>query len=470
MEPVSRRDCLLAALVAGLWGFNFVVIDWGMGDVPPLLFVAVRFLAVLVPAVFLLAATGRAVAHDPGGRGLHVAGPVRAALLAMAAGMPAGLAGLVLQAQVVLHDPDRRGRPARAADPRAGASASCSARSGWSSSGSVAAATSRCSRSACACSPRCRGRSATWSPARPGCRAGCRSRSGRRSSCRCRWRCSRSRSTGPTAFADAAAAFGWEAALSTAYTAGLASLVGYGIFNGLLSRNPSASVVPWILLVPPVAIGSAWLLLRRAADGRRSCSAGRVLGARACRSGARRASAPVRRCAGLSDPTRCRRAPPPRLASAARIRRALKSAARSSTSSSVQNVAERISRACGTIRSTSEASWAPPSKTRQSASSQPPHGGSQSVSSSGAGRDVEAELLLDLAARPPAGVTRRPRPRRRAGPSRSCRSAGTAAPAARSTVSRISIWLIARLRGRNELSSARKPPGSCTGTSSTSRA
>jgi O-acetylserine/cysteine efflux transporter len=66
---------------------------------------------------------------------------------------------------------------------------------------------------------------------------------------------------GPGTFADAAAAFGWHAAVSTAYTAGLASLVGYAIFNGLLSRNPSAAVVPWILLVPPVSIGSAWLLL-----------------------------------------------------------------------------------------------------------------------------------------------------------------------------------------------------------------
>ena len=50
-------------------------------------------------------------------------------------------------------------------------------------------------------------------------------------------------------------------ALSTLYTAGLASLVGYGIFNTLLSRNPSSSVVPWVLLAPVVAMASAWLLL-----------------------------------------------------------------------------------------------------------------------------------------------------------------------------------------------------------------
>ena len=52
---MSLRDSLLAALVATIWGFNFVVIDWGMDGVPPLVFVAIRFAAVVVPAVFLVA-------------------------------------------------------------------------------------------------------------------------------------------------------------------------------------------------------------------------------------------------------------------------------------------------------------------------------------------------------------------------------------------------------------------------------
>ncbi len=69
---------------------------------------------------------------------------------------------------------------------------------------------------------------------------------------------------GPAALVDSAAAFGWEAAVSTLYTAGLASLVGYGIFNTLLSRNPSAAVVPWVLLAPVVAMLSAWVLLAQA--------------------------------------------------------------------------------------------------------------------------------------------------------------------------------------------------------------
>ena len=66
---------------------------------------------------------------------------------------------------------------------------------------------------------------------------------------------------GPSTVAAALTAFSWQAVLSTLYTAGLASLLGYGIFNTLLSRNPSSSVVPWVLLAPVVAMASAWLLL-----------------------------------------------------------------------------------------------------------------------------------------------------------------------------------------------------------------
>jgi O-acetylserine/cysteine efflux transporter len=66
---------------------------------------------------------------------------------------------------------------------------------------------------------------------------------------------------GPADVGQALASLSWQAALSTAYTAGLASLVGYGVFNTLLSRNPSSSVVPWVLLAPVVAMLAAWLLL-----------------------------------------------------------------------------------------------------------------------------------------------------------------------------------------------------------------
>ena len=100
---------------------------------------------------------------------------------------------------------------------------------------------------------------------------------------------------GPTAVAEGFADFGWAALASTLYTAGLASLVGYAIFNSLLARNESAYVVPWVLLAPVVAMVSAWLLLDQVP------SAGETLGGAllvvgvlvAMRGGLRRLGRPV---------------------------------------------------------------------------------------------------------------------------------------------------------------------------------
>ncbi len=77
LEPVNLRDSLLAALVATIWGFNFVVIDWGMEGVPPLLFAAVRFTAVLLPALFLVRRPDAPWRVILGCGCLHVAGTVR---------------------------------------------------------------------------------------------------------------------------------------------------------------------------------------------------------------------------------------------------------------------------------------------------------------------------------------------------------------------------------------------------------
>ena len=66
---------------------------------------------------------------------------------------------------------------------------------------------------------------------------------------------------GPDAIGTALAGFGWSALLSTLYTVVGASLVGYTIFNRLVARYPASSVVPFILLVPPVGMLSAWLAL-----------------------------------------------------------------------------------------------------------------------------------------------------------------------------------------------------------------
>ncbi|MFE9659839.1 EamA family transporter [Streptomyces sp. NPDC005955] len=91
----------LAVSVTALWGVNFVVIDFGLSQFPPLLFAALRFLVAAVPAIFLVGrpkvawkwiiAVGMAL-------GVMKFGLV---FLGMHQGMPAGLTSLVLQVQAV---------------------------------------------------------------------------------------------------------------------------------------------------------------------------------------------------------------------------------------------------------------------------------------------------------------------------------------------------------------------------------
>jgi O-acetylserine/cysteine efflux transporter len=66
---------------------------------------------------------------------------------------------------------------------------------------------------------------------------------------------------GPAAVGRGLTHLGWDGVLSTVYTAGLCSLVGYAIFNRLLSKYPSGHVVPWVLLAPVVAMAASWALL-----------------------------------------------------------------------------------------------------------------------------------------------------------------------------------------------------------------
>ncbi|WP_436699167.1 EamA family transporter [Nocardioides sp. BYT-33-1] len=315
---MSRRDQSLAVLVAVIWGFNFVVIDWGMGEVPPLLFLAARFLAVVVPAILLLdppPVPWRTVAAV----GLFMSlGQFAFLYVAMDAGMPPGLAGLVLQAQVVLTIllaagvlRERPTRPqilgvvlgvvglgvvglGRGGHVPALALALCLLAALMWAIGNVVSRASGATG----------GLSLTvWSALVVPVPLVLLSLV----------------LDGSAAVADGVAAFGWRAAISTLYTAGLASLVGYGIFNGLLSRNPSAAVVPWILLVPPVAIGSAWALLDEVPSaGELIGGAVLVLGVLVSSRNDRNRRGPARSTTNsvveprpLSDPTRCTPDPSP---------------------------------------------------------------------------------------------------------------------------------------------------------------
>ena len=253
------KHALLATLVAVIWGVNFVVIDAGLAGVPPLLFLAIRFTVVLVPAVLLVrrpAAPFRDVAVVGAFMSL---GQFALLYVALDLGMPAGLAALLLQTQVLLtvliatvrlHEPPTRRQLAGLLVGAAGLGVVCFGRSSatplvgllltlgaalsWAS-GNVAArrvgSTSGLSLT-------------VWS------------------------------ATvvplpllvlslvvdGPSTVGHALAHLPVSAIASTAYTAYLSSLVGYGIWNTLLARYPAATVTPFALLVPPVGILAAWLV------------------------------------------------------------------------------------------------------------------------------------------------------------------------------------------------------------------
>jgi O-acetylserine/cysteine efflux transporter len=257
---VNLRDSLLAALVATIWGFNFVAIDWGMHGVPPLLFLAIRFVAVILPAVFFVGrpdAPWRTVALVGGFMSL---GQFSFLYVSIHAGMPPGLAALVLQAQVIFTVVIAAGalRELPTGAQVTGVLVG--------TAGLVTVAVGRGGDTPLVALLLCLAGALSWGIGNVLSRA--------------------SGATvglsltvwsalvvpipafllsllldGPDAVGSAIAGFSSHAALATLYTAGLASLVGYGIFNTLLGRNPTSAVVPWVLLAPVVAMASAWWLL-----------------------------------------------------------------------------------------------------------------------------------------------------------------------------------------------------------------
>jgi O-acetylserine/cysteine efflux transporter len=93
------RHILLALVVVAIWGFNFVVIKWSVEALPPILAAALRFTAAAFPLVFFVKPPKSPV-WIVVGYGLCLGFMLYAFLnLALAWGMPAGLASLVLQTQ-----------------------------------------------------------------------------------------------------------------------------------------------------------------------------------------------------------------------------------------------------------------------------------------------------------------------------------------------------------------------------------
>ncbi|MCM2292973.1 EamA family transporter [Allorhizobium sp. BGMRC 0089] len=101
---MRSQHILLALLVAVIWGVNFTVISVGLGSFPPLMLAVLRFVIAALPAFFL--------PRPPIAWPLFIAigvflflGQFAFLFTGMAAGMPAGLASVVLQMQAFLTIP-----------------------------------------------------------------------------------------------------------------------------------------------------------------------------------------------------------------------------------------------------------------------------------------------------------------------------------------------------------------------------
>ena len=94
------RHLLIALIVVSIWGANFVAVKIALMELPPLLLCALRFVVVVVPAIFFVPRPAVTL------RQLLLYGLTMFALqfaflfTGMKLGMPAGLASLVLQFQV----------------------------------------------------------------------------------------------------------------------------------------------------------------------------------------------------------------------------------------------------------------------------------------------------------------------------------------------------------------------------------
>ncbi len=98
--PLPLRHFLLALAVVAVWGTNFVVIKLALGQLPPLLFGALRFAFALLPAVFFLRRPAVSWANLAGYGALIGAGQFGLLYLAMQHDISPGLASLVIQVQV----------------------------------------------------------------------------------------------------------------------------------------------------------------------------------------------------------------------------------------------------------------------------------------------------------------------------------------------------------------------------------
>jgi O-acetylserine/cysteine efflux transporter len=261
---MQTPDILQALLVVVLWGFNFVVIKWGVADIPPLLLGCLRFALVALGGLFWVARPrlpGRWLALY----GLTVGfGQFAALFCAIKFGMPAGLASVVLQSQafftmllaaLLLREHWRRSQLAGLLLAATGLALIGLARgANMTLLGFVLTLIAACSWALSNVVVRAMVRRGmkieplglvVWSGLVPPLPFLALSL----------WL------EGGAADLRALSHFSWSSLAAVAYLAFAASMLGYGMWSRLLARYPANSVAPFSLLVPLVALLCSSLLL-----------------------------------------------------------------------------------------------------------------------------------------------------------------------------------------------------------------
>lgn len=263
---MNRRDTFLALLVALVWGTNFLFLRWGLNGIPPLLFAAARFLLVAFPAVLFIRRPNTSWAN------LFILATLMSTCqfaflyTALHLGMPTGLASLVVQSQVMMtaligmgvlgETPTRR----QLFGIAVGSLGIALVALGRSSATPLVALL--CTLGA-ACSWACGNVAARkiGTPSGLGMTVWSALFVPLPLLALSWW------IEGPATIAGAFEHVTWITIGSTLYTALISSIVGYGIWNTLLAKYPTAHVVPFVLLVPVIgmAIGTVVLHERPAA-------------------------------------------------------------------------------------------------------------------------------------------------------------------------------------------------------------
>jgi O-acetylserine/cysteine efflux transporter len=254
---MTPRHTLLALLVVVIWGVNFLAIDFGLVGVPPLVFLALRFVLVAIPAVFFIKPPAIGWKNILLIGAFLSLGQFSLLYIALALGMPPGLASLLHQSQVVLtvivsaimlrERPTRRQLIGIAV--------------GMTGLAVVVIG---------------HGYTAPWLPVLVLLMASLSWAIGNVLSRRAKVASGLSLVVWsgvvvpipalalslivdtPAVVVSSIAHLSWVAIGTTLYTAVFASLIGYGIWNSLLARYPTSAVVPFTLLVPVVGILAAW--------------------------------------------------------------------------------------------------------------------------------------------------------------------------------------------------------------------